>query len=142
LPIAGVRCIQPAALARKEAPVAGDRPLPSCRSSVVEHSLGKGEVDSSILSGSTSSSSLCGGFPPFSSARACCRLDLQLALLAMQPVGGGDEVVLGEMRILAPMSVTGGEGDVRPIQIEGLREPGTRLVQEEGKGLEDGRRHR
>ena len=26
-----------------------------CRSSVVEHSLGKGEVDSSILSGSTSS---------------------------------------------------------------------------------------
>jgi hypothetical protein len=25
-----------------------------CRSSVVEHSLGKGEVDSSILSGSTS----------------------------------------------------------------------------------------
>ena len=27
--------------------------LPRCRSSVVEHSLGKGEVDSSILSGST-----------------------------------------------------------------------------------------
>ena len=27
---------------------------PRCRSSVVEHSLGKGEVDSSILSGSTS----------------------------------------------------------------------------------------
>ena len=29
-----------------------------CRSSVVEHSLGKGEVDSSILSGSTISSAL------------------------------------------------------------------------------------
>ena len=28
-------------------------PAPCCRSSVVEHSLGKGEVDSSILSGST-----------------------------------------------------------------------------------------
>ena len=28
--------------------------LAGCRSSVVEHSLGKGEVDSSILSGSTS----------------------------------------------------------------------------------------
>src|SRR5215467_819305 len=29
---------------------------PCCRSSVVEHSLGKGEVDSSILSGSTTKS--------------------------------------------------------------------------------------
>ena len=38
-----------------------------CRSSVVEHSLGKGEVDSSILSGSTSTptnSQLCGTPPP------------------------------------------------------------------------------
>src|SRR5579883_1855013 len=35
-------------------PPALDRAFdPGCRSSVVEHSLGKGEVDSSILSGST-----------------------------------------------------------------------------------------
>jgi hypothetical protein len=33
----------------------GASPRPArCRSSVVEHSLGKGEVESSILSGSTS----------------------------------------------------------------------------------------
>ena len=38
------------------------RHLPRCRSSVVEHSLGKGEVDSSILSGSTSDSRSCGQF--------------------------------------------------------------------------------
>jgi hypothetical protein len=33
--------------------MAQDRADACCRSSVVEHSLGKGEVDSSILSGST-----------------------------------------------------------------------------------------
>src|SRR6185312_2773121 len=40
--------------ARFRRPAASGRPTPSCRSSVVEHSLGKGEVHSSILCGSTS----------------------------------------------------------------------------------------
>src|SRR5262249_18346960 len=39
--------------ARFEAPLGMAAPGFCCRSSVVEHSLGKGEVDSSILSGST-----------------------------------------------------------------------------------------
>jgi hypothetical protein len=38
---------------RFSVPSAHDRPLGRCRSSVVEHSLGKGEVVSSILTGST-----------------------------------------------------------------------------------------
>src|SRR5262249_37534106 len=46
-------------VARTGRPLAAKEPILSfpgicCRSSVVEHSLGKGEVDSSILSGSTS----------------------------------------------------------------------------------------
>ncbi len=36
-----------------------------CRSSVVEHSIGNGEVDSSILSGSTSLSSISENLRPF-----------------------------------------------------------------------------
>ena len=43
-----------------------------CRSSVVEHSLGKGEVDSSILSGSTSTLSLR-GIPRKLNARVLCK---------------------------------------------------------------------
>src|SRR5262249_32007868 len=39
--------------ARRVRRASAPRPDKSCRSSVVEHSLGKGEVDSSILSGST-----------------------------------------------------------------------------------------
>src|SRR5262249_14224279 len=41
------------ALAFSWAPVAAPSYRPGCRSSVVEHSLGKGEVESSIPSGST-----------------------------------------------------------------------------------------
>ena len=55
-------CLRERVPCGKNRPPAGGRrgrfscklnPAPCCRSSVVEHSLGKGEVDSSILSGST-----------------------------------------------------------------------------------------
>ena len=42
-----------------------------CRSSVVEHPLGKGEVESSIPSGSTSLFNESGGLFRFASATAC-----------------------------------------------------------------------
>ena len=51
---------------------------PCCRSSVVEHSLGKGEVDSSILSGSTSAFRVARGaklYEPLTPAR---RMHLQV----------------------------------------------------------------
>ena len=48
----------------------------SCRSSVVEHSLGKGEVDSSILSGSTICLKRIQGLQPFAASTANIRSGL------------------------------------------------------------------